>query len=321
MGSLVRGGGGKVRSMPLSLPRIRSITVDARNPYTQAQFWAAALGFVEDPRYPNAPEDPEALIIDPQAHHPRLLFMSVPEPKAVKNRLHLDLQPHDGREAAVARLQELGARVIDDRRQPDGPGWVVMADPEGNEFCVERSPAERGDPAPPRTADAGPAIAAQRTEGEGEMLAAMLDWSRDTVLRKVKGTSPACASAVPFSSASSIAGIVKHLALVEDSWFTERFAGRPTPEPWVGIDWDADPDWEFHSATSEPPNDLIAQYQAACERSRAVTAEHDLDDLAADTSRPPFNLRFVLLHMLEETARHAGHLDVLREHLDGTIGA
>ena len=73
-----------------------------------------------------------------------LLFIAVPEQKQVKNRVHLDLVPVDrGRDEEVERLLRLGARVVDDQRRPDGAGWVVLADPEGNEFCMERSDVER----------------------------------------------------------------------------------------------------------------------------------------------------------------------------------
>ena len=68
----------------------------------------------------------------------RLLFIEVPEAKQVKNRVHFDLDPVEGsRDEELARLLELGATVVDDRRLPDGTGWVVLADPEGNEFCVQ----------------------------------------------------------------------------------------------------------------------------------------------------------------------------------------
>jgi hypothetical protein len=74
----------------------------------------------------------------------RLLFIEVPEAKQVKNRVHLDLRPAEGtRDQELERLLELGARVFADRRQSDGTGWVVLLDPEGNEFCILRSDAER----------------------------------------------------------------------------------------------------------------------------------------------------------------------------------
>lgn len=77
--------------------------------------------------------------------HMGMLFGRVPEGKTVKNRLHVDLQPSDRtRDEEVARLLDLRAVQVADRRTPDGAGWVVLADPEGNEFCVERSGPERG---------------------------------------------------------------------------------------------------------------------------------------------------------------------------------
>ena len=83
------------------------------------------------------------MIVDPDSGH-RLLFIEVPEPKATKNRIHFDLVPTDRRrDDEVARVLALGGRQIDDQRLPDGRGWVVLADPEGNEFCILRSDAER----------------------------------------------------------------------------------------------------------------------------------------------------------------------------------
>jgi hypothetical protein len=117
---------------------------------------------------------------------------------------------------------------------------------------------------------------------------------------------------------------VKHLALVEDSWFTEVFAGEPLGEPWAAVDWDADRDWDFHSATQDSPEELLALYDAACQRSRAVVAgAASLDDLSTPLERKGdarFSLRWILLHMIEETARHNGHADLLREAIDGVTG-
>jgi hypothetical protein len=80
----------------------------------------------------------------PVGEGPKLLFIPVPEPRTVKNRLHLDLQPQDrSRDEEVARLVGLGATIVEDHRNPDGTGWVWMGDPEGNDFCVERSVTER----------------------------------------------------------------------------------------------------------------------------------------------------------------------------------
>ncbi|MGW3354692.1 VOC family protein [Streptomyces bungoensis] len=111
--------------------RIRHVTVDCADAHALGSFWSAALGLPlhEDDR----PGDPEALI-----EGAGLLFVTVPD-------VHFDLQPQDrGRDEEVERLLGLGATLDDDRRRADGTGWAVLADPEGNEFCVERSAAERG---------------------------------------------------------------------------------------------------------------------------------------------------------------------------------
>jgi predicted enzyme related to lactoylglutathione lyase len=121
---------------------IRSITVDCADPYRQALFWSEVTGWPEDPDDPNNPGDPEGRIVS--THGISLLFIPVPEGKVVKNRMHLDLMPTcRSRDEEVVRLLGIGASLVDDQRRPDGTGFVVMADPEGNEFCVERSAAER----------------------------------------------------------------------------------------------------------------------------------------------------------------------------------
>ncbi|MEV7414115.1 VOC family protein [Streptomyces sp. NPDC089919] len=121
---------------------VRHITFDARDPYATAEFWAAVTGYALDP---SEKGDDEVLIDPGQPGVPGLLFIRVPDEKTVKNRVHLDIQPPTGtRDEEVARLLALGARIADDRRTSEGLGWVVMTDPEGNEFCVERSAVERG---------------------------------------------------------------------------------------------------------------------------------------------------------------------------------
>jgi predicted enzyme related to lactoylglutathione lyase/uncharacterized damage-inducible protein DinB len=297
---------------------IRHITFDCHDLELVSSFWADVLGWREDPEDPNLRHQDEYLLVDPNGLHPGLLFIRVPDPKTVKNRVHLDLRPAEGREVEVERIGALGGTVVDDRRQPDGTGWVVMADPEGNELCIERSAAEKGEPAP---VDFGErAFPDVRTTGELELLTRMLDWYREGVVAKVQGVSAAHAAARPLRSATSIAGLVKHLAVVEDSWLDGRFAGNPEPEPWKSAPWDDDRDWEFTTAPTEPLADSVALYEAAIERSRAAVAGHGPDDLAANAGERPFNLRFVLVHLIEETARHLGHVDVLRELLDGTTG-
>jgi hypothetical protein len=123
--------------------RPRNITFDCADPYALAVFWSQVTGYKEDPEDGNRPGDPEGFLAGPEGH-PNLLFIAVPEPKTVKNRVHLDLEPTDRtRDEEVARLLQVGATQVADLRRPDGSGWVVLADPEGNEFCVERSTVER----------------------------------------------------------------------------------------------------------------------------------------------------------------------------------
>ena len=122
---------------------IKSITFGCADPYRLAQFWGQLTGFSEDPDNGNAANDAQALLLSPDGSL-ALLFIAVPEPKDVKNRVHLDLVPLTSRrDEEVGRLLRIGAQMVQDQRRPDGGGWVVLSDPEGNEFRVERSDAER----------------------------------------------------------------------------------------------------------------------------------------------------------------------------------
>lgn len=119
--------------------RVRHTTVDCTDAYRLASFWAQVLdgSLAED----DLPGDPEALVT---AAGQALLFVTVPDAKTVKNRVHLDLEPQDRtRDEEVERLLALGTALVADHRRADGSGWATLADPEGNEFCVERSAAER----------------------------------------------------------------------------------------------------------------------------------------------------------------------------------
>lgn len=123
--------------------RIAHTSFDATDAYAQSVFWAGVLGFTEDPDDPNEPGHEECMIFSPDRSQ-RILFIEVPETKERKNRLHLDLEPVAGRrDEELARLLELGATEVADRRNPDGSGWVTLADPEGNEFCILRPEVER----------------------------------------------------------------------------------------------------------------------------------------------------------------------------------
>jgi predicted enzyme related to lactoylglutathione lyase len=120
---------------------VRHITIDCHDPHALARFWIEVTGYLPD----EEPDDDEVLITAPVPNVPGLLFIRVGDEKAGKNRVHLDIQPSSGtRDEAVQRLVAAGATVYEDHRTADGMGWVTMRDPEGNEFCVERSAGERG---------------------------------------------------------------------------------------------------------------------------------------------------------------------------------
>ncbi|MDT4997738.1 MAG: hypothetical protein QOD45_1806 [Pseudonocardiales bacterium] len=122
---------------------VRSITVDSADARALARFWAEVLGW--NVYYDDDPEVLVAPAFPPPETGEKILFIPVPEAKTAKNRMHLDLAPDDRtRDEEVQRVVGLGARVVEDHRNPDGSGWVWLADPEGNEFCIERSAAERG---------------------------------------------------------------------------------------------------------------------------------------------------------------------------------
>ena len=119
-------------------------SVDCGDAYALAIFWKRVLGYTELPDEPLRPDEDECLIVDPETGH-QILFIEVPEPKSVKNRIHFDLRPREGtRDAELERLLEIGATQVADHRGQYGPGtgWVILADPEGNEFCILRSEAE-----------------------------------------------------------------------------------------------------------------------------------------------------------------------------------
>ncbi len=129
---------------------LQNVAVDCANAYELARFWSEVTGRPLHPE--DRPGDKETQVMLPEG--PVLFFNEVAEPKASKNRLHLCLRPETSREAEVERLLGLGAAWVVDRREPDGSGWAVLADPEGNEFCVLRSESDRAATAESTTATA-----------------------------------------------------------------------------------------------------------------------------------------------------------------------
>ena len=128
------------------------------------------------------------------------------------------------------------------------------------------------------------------------------------------------------ASTVTLGGLLKHLALVEDDYFTGKLLGRDLGSPWDTVDWDADPDWEWRSAAEDTPEQLLTLWRDAVARSRsAVTellADGDLGQLARFTwpdGRTP-SMRRILIDLIEEYARHVGHADLIRESVDGLVG-
>jgi Protein of unknown function (DUF664) len=151
---------------------------------------------------------------------------------------------------------------------------------------------------------------------ERETLIAFLDKYREAVLVKLDGLDREQLSRRLLDSRTTLLGIVKHLTLVEEWWFVTVMAGGPATQE----DPD-DPDAEWLVLDSDNPEQIVADYRAACVRSDDIArAQSSLDARVPGPHRPDKSVRWILVHMLEETARHAGHADILRELIDGRIG-
>jgi uncharacterized damage-inducible protein DinB len=163
---------------------------------------------------------------------------------------------------------------------------------------------------------------------EAETLQAFLDYHRATFRAKVAGLDAAGLAATLGPSTMTLGGMMKHLTLVERSWFSRVLLGLPLGQPWDDIDWKADPDWEWRTGSTDPAEDLFTAYDEAVEVAQRqvadVIARDGLDALSVRPSRAAgageFSLRWILLHMIEEYARHNGHADLLRESVDGVVG-
>ncbi|MGN9780054.1 DinB family protein [Nonomuraea sp. ZG12] len=173
---------------------------------------------------------------------------------------------------------------------------------------------EQGRPEPPLTAD------------ETGTVLGFLDYQRATLAWKCAGLDAAGLSVTVGASSMTLGGLLKHLAHVEDSWFSRWLHGHDRQPPWDSVDWAADPDWAWHSAARDTSEQLLGLWQDTVARSRTLVAqalaEGGLDRPAQRTwpdGRAP-SLRWILLHMIEEYARHNGHADLLREAVDGATG-
>ena len=173
---------------------------------------------------------------------------------------------------------------------------------------------DHGRPEPASTAD------------EWETLSGFLDYQRATFEWKCSALDAAGLRATVGVSSMTLGGMMKHLALVEEWWFSRWLHGRDPVAPWADVDWSSDPDWEWHSAANDAPDDLRALWRTAVERSRTLAGDaFDRGGLGAIARRRGADggapsLRWIMCHMIEEYARHNGHADLLRESVDGSIG-
>lgn len=149
------------------------------------------------------------------------------------------------------------------------------------------------------------------------MLTSFLDYYRGVMVRKIEGLDAEGLRRSPVDSGTSLGGLLKHLGYVERQWFGESLGGLELDFPSTK----EDPDADFRLDKSETAESLIAFYRAECERSRNMVADNpDLNRVVPASHNRQVSLRWILIHMIEETARHAGHADILREMHDGEVG-
>lgn len=159
---------------------------------------------------------------------------------------------------------------------------------------------------------------------EATMLTAFLDFYRATVRRQAEGLTAQQLATRLAPSTMTIGGMLKHLAFVEHWWLPVVLLGRDYADPWADVEWKAEPDWDWTSAAADPASYLFELYDAAWAESNKITAEAlaggGLDTVSVRPNRrldQPYSLRWILVHLIEEYARHAGHADLIRESIDG----
>ncbi len=173
---------------------------------------------------------------------------------------------------------------------------------------------EHGRPEPPLQGD------------EVATLTGFLDFQRATLAWKCRGLDADALRATVGASTVTLGGLLKHMALVEWSWFSRWLHGNDPQPPWDSVDWEADPDWDWHSAADDRPEELFVLWESATRQSRELVEQALAGgDLGQSTKRSwpdgtSPSLRWVLVHMIEEYARHNGHADLIREHVDGETG-
>jgi uncharacterized damage-inducible protein DinB len=153
---------------------------------------------------------------------------------------------------------------------------------------------------------------------ERTTLLQFLTFLRQTMLLKAEGLTEEQARITLIPGGLSMLTLVRHMVEVERGWFQNAFLGRDVPFEWCDDD---DPDRDFHPGPDDTLAEAVDLYRREIEASDAVVAAADLDELASEErSGGRVNLRWILVHMIEETGRHCGHADLIRESIDGTVG-
>jgi L-amino acid N-acyltransferase YncA len=299
---LVPGPGGD-RPAPTSWPDSRTSYVDQvcldvpPSRYDdEIAFWAELTGWQRrDPR----PGSEFGRVTGPP-DQPLFLLLQRLDDEQEAVTAHLDWSATD-HEAEVSAHVAAGAEV-----QGRFEGWTVLRDPAGMAYCVtHRRPGLR------------PGVSDEVTN-----LTRFLDEHREIFRRKAGGLDHDQLTQTLPPSDLTLGGMVKHLAFVEDWWFGRTLMGEQA-EPWASVDWEADDDWDWHSAADDTPEQLWELWQQAVTRSReAVAVDPSPEREAARLRRTgePLALRWILAHMVEEYARHNGHADLIRQSIDGQMG-
>ena len=267
---------------------IRHLTIDCRDPFALARFWADVLGFADDPEDPNAARRPRGPDRRPPGPPPRPAVPPRPRaqgrqepppprsrprpPPRRRGRPPARARGHPGRRPAQRRRHRLGGAGR-------SRGQRVLRRAVGRPSGASPQPSDTG----LRACPSAPAPSDER-----EMLEQMLDWYRGPAwsARSIGVDATRWPRPSPLRSGIAIAGLVKHLALVEDSWFADRLRRPPGARAGTRRSTGSRPDWEFHTADDEPLALQVERYQAACQRGREIAAGHELDDIGADTVAP-----------------------------------
>ncbi|WP_454050325.1 mycothiol transferase [Cellulomonas sp. Marseille-Q8402] len=236
-------------------------------------------------------------LADAADHHPDV---DLRYPAVTLRLVSHDVGGLSARDVALARQISAAARELDITADPPVEPEVVLDD--------------QGRPEPVIDGD------------EMTTLLGFLDFHRATLEWKTRGLDAAGLAAALPPTTMTLGGLLKHLAYVEDDWFSRTLHDRGRAEPWRSVDWSADRDWEWHSAADDDPDELRALWRSSVERSRELLASA----LAAGGPDAPVarswpdgrapSVRWVVTHMVEEYARHNGHADLLREAVDGEVG-